>query len=120
MSVVKLLYILASDMLTWAEAHSVSDPNALEQVLPRWSRSDVNGQLRTVLSMHHQRQNNYLRRSEPAGTWRTRGSGSGDRREDGAEAGETLYGDAPGKPQRGTGGGGTQYWGSGYDTGLRP
>jgi len=107
-------------MLAWADAHPVSDPNALEQVLHLWSRSGLNEQLWSLLRMHQQRQNNHLRRSEPAGTWRTRGSGSGDRREDGAEAGETFYGDAPGRPQRGSGGGGTQYWGSGYDTVSRP
>jgi len=85
-------------MLAWADAHPVSDPNALEQVLHLWSRSGLNEQLWSLLRMHQQRQNNHLRRSEPAGTWRTRGSGSGDRREDGAEAGETFTGMPLGGP----------------------
>ena len=58
---------------------------------------------------------------EQAGTWRVRGSGTGDRREDAAGANETWYRYPPGSPQRGTGGCGNQNWGSGYyDSRPRP
>jgi len=70
----------------------------------------VNDQLWCFLNIHQQRQESHLRRAEQAGTWRARGSGTGDRREEAAGANETWYRDAPWSPQRGTGGGGNQMW----------
>jgi len=107
---VDLLGSLSNDLFTWAETHPVGDPEALEAVLQGWSRAGVNDQLWRLLSIHQERQQNHLRRAEQAGTWRARGSSSGDRREEAAGANETWYRDAPESPQRGTGGGGNQTW----------
>jgi len=109
-SLVDLLGSLSNDLFTWAETHPVGDPEALEAVLQWWSRAGVNDQLWSLFNIHQQRQENHLRRAEQAGTWRVRGSGSGDRREEAAGDNETWYRDAPGSPQRGTGGGGNQTW----------
>jgi len=100
----------------------VGDPEALEAVLQGWFRAGVNDQLGCLLNIHQQRQENHLRRAEQAGTWRARGSGTSDRREEAAGANETWYLDAPGSPQRGTGGGGNQTWGgnSWYESRPRP
>jgi len=107
-SLVDLLGSLSNDFFTWAETHPVGDPGALEAVLQVWSRAGVNDQLWRLLNIHQQRQQSDLRRAEQAGTWRARESGTGDRREEAAGANETWYRDAPGSPQRGTGGGGSQ------------
>jgi len=109
-SLVDLLWSLSNDLFTWAETHPVGDPEALEAVLQGWSRSGVSDQLWRLLNIHRQRQEKHLRRAEQAGTWRARGSGTGDRREEAAGAHEAWYRDAPGSPQRGTGGGGNQRW----------
>jgi len=113
-SMVDLLGSFSSDLFTWAETHPVGDPTALEAVLQGWSRAGVNDQLWRQLNIHQQRQENHLRRVEQAGTWRARGSGTGDCREESAGANETWYRDSSGSPQRGTGGGGSQTWRSGY------
>jgi len=113
-SMVDLPGSLSNDFLTWVETHSVGDPDSLEAVLQGWSRSGVNDQLWRVLNIHQKRQENHLRRVEQAGIWRARGSGTGDLREEAAGANETWHRDAPGSPQRGTGGGGNQTWGSGH------
>jgi len=112
-SMVYLLGSLSSDLFTWAETHPVGDPDALEAVLQGWFRAGVNDQLWRLLTIRQQQQDNQFRRVEQAGSWRARGSGTGDRREEAAGANETWYRDAPGSPQRGTGGGGNQTWGSG-------
>ena len=88
-SMVDLLGSLSNDFFTWAETHQVGDPDALEVVLQGWSRSGVNDELWRLLNIHHQRQEIYLRWVEQAGTWRARGSGTGDRREGAAGANET-------------------------------
>jgi len=113
-SMVDVLGSLSNDLLTWAETHPVRDPDALEAVVQEWSCSGVNAQLWCLLNIHQQRQENHLRRVKLAGTWRARRSGTGDRREEAAEASETWHRDAPERPQRGNGGGGNQTWGSGY------
>ena len=107
-SLADLLGSLSNDLFTGAETHPVGDPEALEAVLQGWSRAGVNDQLWRLLNIHQQRQEEHLLRAEQAGTWRARGSGTGGRREEAAGAIETWYGDAPGSPQRGTGGGGNQ------------
>jgi len=109
-SLVDFLGSLSNDLFTWAEAHPVGDLEALGVVLQCWSRAGVNDQLWRLLKIHQQRQENHLRREEPACTWRARGSGTGDRREEATGANETWYRDAPGSPQRGTGGGGNRTW----------
>jgi len=109
-SLVDLLGSLLNDLFTWAETHPMGDPDALEAVLQGWSRAGLNDQLWRLLNIHQRRQDNHLRRAEQAGTWRARVSGTGDRREEAAGAIETWYRDAPGSPQRGTGGGGNQTW----------
>ena len=111
---VDFLGSLANDLFIWAQTHPVGDPEALEAVLQGWSRSGVNDNLWRRLNIHQRRQGVHLRRVEQAGTWRARGSGTGDRRDDAGGANETWYRDAPGSPERGTGGGGNQNWGSGY------
>jgi len=88
-SMVDLLGILSNNLLTWAETHLVGDPDALEAVLLGWSRSILNDQLWSLLNIHQQRQENHLRRVEQAGYCHARGSGTGDRREDPAEANKT-------------------------------
>jgi len=88
---VDLLGSLSNDLFTWAETHAVGDPNALEAVLQRRSRFGVNDQLWGPLNTHQRRQANHLRRVEQADTWRARGSGTGDRREEAARANETWY-----------------------------
>jgi len=100
----------------------VGDPEALEVVRQGWSCAGVNVQLWRLLKIHEQRQENHPWRAEQAGTWRARGSGTGDRREEAAGANETWYRDAPGSSQCGTGGGGSQTWGgiSWYDSRPRP
>jgi len=113
-SMVDLLGILSNDFFTWAETHPMGDLDALEAVLQGWSRSGVSGQLWRLLNIYQQRQESHLGPVEKAGTWRARGSGTGDRRDDAAGADETWYRDAPGSPQRGTGGGSKQNWGSSY------
>jgi len=113
-SLVDLLGSLSNDFLTWAETHPVGDPGALETLLQGWSRAGVNDQLWRLLNIQQQQQENHFRRVEQAGTWRARGSGTGDRREEAAGANETWYRDAPGSPQRGTGGGSNQTWGSSW------
>jgi len=110
-SMVYFIGSLSNDLFTLAETHPVGDPGALETVLQGWSRAGVNDQLWRLLNIHQQRQENYLRRAEQAVAWRARGSGTGDRREEATGANETWYRDAPGSPQRGTGGGGNQKWG---------
>jgi len=119
-SLVDLLSSLSNDLFTWAETHPVGDPEALESVLQGWSRAGVNDHLWRLLNIHHQRQENHLRRAEQAGTWRARGSGTGDRREEAAGANETCHRDAPGSPQRGTGVGGNQTWPGNSWYELRP
>jgi len=121
-SLVDLIGSLSNDFFTWAETHPVGDPGALEAVLQGWSRAGVNGQLWRRLKIHQQRQENHLRRAEQAGSWRARGSGTGDRREEAAGDNETWYRDASGSSQRGTGGGGNQTWGgnSYYESRPRP
>jgi len=119
-SMVDLFGSLDNDSIAWAEIQSLRNPNPLEAVLQGWSRSGVNDQLWRLLNIHQQRQKKHLRRTEPAGNWRDRGSGTGDRREDGAGAAEKWSRDAPGSPQRGTSGGGPQDWGSEYFTEPRP
>jgi len=109
-SLVDFLGSLSNDVFTLAETYPLGDPEALEAALQGWSRAGVNDQLWRLLNIHQQRQENHSRRAEQAGTWRARGSGTGDRREEAAGANETWYCDAPGSPQRGTGGGGNQTW----------
>ena len=121
-SLVDLLGSLSNDLFTWAETHPVGDPEALEAVLQGWFRAGVTDQLGCLLNIHQQRQENHRRRADQARTWRARGSGTSDRREEAAGANETWYRDAPGSPQRGTGGGGNQTWGgnSWYESRPRP
>jgi len=88
-SVVDLLESLSNDVFTLAETHPLGDPDALEVVLQRLSRSCVNDELWRLLNIHQQRQEHHIRRAEQAGTWRTRGSGTGARPEDAAKANET-------------------------------
>jgi len=107
-SLVDFLGSSSNDLFNWAETHPVGDPEALEVVLQGWFRDGVNDQLWRLLNIHQQRQENHLRRAEPAGTSRARGSGTGDWREEATGANETWYPDAPGSPQRGAGGGGNQ------------
>jgi len=121
-SLVGVLGSLSNDLLTLAETHYVGDPEALEAVRQALSRSGVNDQLWRLLNIYRQRQENHLRGAEPAGTWRARGSDTGDRPEEAAGASETWYCEAPGSPQRGTGGTGSQTWGSNswYESRPRP
>ena len=113
-SIVDLLGSLANDFFIWAETHPVGDPDASEAVLQGWFRSGGNDQLWRLLNIHQSRKDTHLRRVEQASTWRARGSGTGERRDDAAGANKTWYEDAPGSPQRSTGVGGNQNWGSGY------
>jgi len=113
-SMVKVLGSLSNDLFTWAETNPVGDPDALEAVLQAWSRAGMNDHLWRLLNIHQQRQENRRRRVEQAGTWLTRGSGTGDRRKGAAGANETWHRDASGSPLRVTGCGGNQTWGSGY------
>jgi len=80
----------------------------------RSSRQGVNDHLWRLLNIQQQLQGSMLRLVELAGTGRARGSGTGDLRDDSAGAHETNDRDAPGSPQRGTGGGGNQTWSGGY------
>jgi len=113
-SMVDVLGKPANDLFTWADMRLVGDPDALEAVLQGWSGSGVKNQLRRLVNIRQPRQNNHLRRTVQAGTGRARGSGTGDLRDDGAEANERRYQDAPGSPKRGRDGGRNQNRGSGY------
>jgi len=90
-SLVDFLGSLSNDVFTLAETYPLGDPEALEAALQGWSRAGVNDQLWRLLNIHQQRQENHPRRAEQAGTWRARGSGTGDRREEAAGANETWY-----------------------------
>jgi len=107
-SLVDFLGCLSNDLFAWADTHPVGYPEALEAVLQGWSRTGVNDQLWRLSNIHQQCQESLLRRAEQAGTWRARGSGTGDQREEAARASETWYRDAPGSPQRGSGCNGNQ------------
>jgi len=109
-----LLGSLLNDFFTWADTQTVGDPAALAAVPQGWSHSGVTDLLWRLSNIHQQRQKSHLRQVKQVGTWRARGSGTGYCRDDTTGAPETWYRDAPGSPQRGTGGGGNQAWGSGY------
>ena len=107
-SMLYLLESLSNDLFSWAETQAVGDLDALEAVSQGWSRSCVNEQLWRLPKIHEHPQESHLQRVEQASTWRARGSGACDRRDEAAGASEAWYRDAPGSPQRGTSGGGDQ------------